>query len=232
MRIPGPLLPARFLDRPNRFLTVVDLDGERVEAHLPDPGRLKELLLPGAEVWVRSAAGEKRKTQFTLAVVKAPSGELVSVVTTLPNLLVHEALEAKWIAELSDWDVVAAEYTWGKSRFDFLLGADVDRRLLLEVKSVTLVEGDRALFPDAVTARGARHVRELTAALDAGYETAVLFVVQRKDANSVTAARAIDSKFADALAEAAATGVQLLGYRCEVSLEEARITEPIPVKVG
>jgi len=232
VRIPGPLLPARFLDRPNRFLTVVDLDGKRVEAHLPDPGRLKELLLPGVEVWVRSAAGDKRKTQFTLAVVKAPSGELVSVVTTLANMLVHEALEAKRITELSDWDVVAPEYTWGRSRFDFLLGADVDKRLLLEVKSVTLVEDDRALFPDAVTARGARHVRELIAALDAGYEAAVLFVVQRKDANSVTAARAIDSKFADALAEAAATGVQLLGYRCDVSLEEARITERIPVRVA
>jgi len=232
VRIPGPLLPARFLDRPNRFLTIVDLDGERVEAHLPDPGRLRELLLPGAQVWVRSAKGDKRKTQFTLAVVKAASGELVSVVTTLPNLLVHEALEAKRIAELSDWDVVSPEHTWGRSRFDCLLGAGVDRRLLLEVKSVTLVEGDRALFPDAVTARGARHVRELATALDAGYEAAVLFVVQRKDANSVTAARDIDSKFAAALAYAATAGVLLLAYRCEVSLDEARITERIPVNVG
>jgi sugar fermentation stimulation protein A len=231
VRTPGPLHPARFLDRPNRFLAVVDLQGERVEAHLPDPGRLKELLTPGTEVWVRPATGDNRKTRFTLAIVKAPSGELVSVVTTLPNLLVREALEAKRIAELSNWDVVTAEYTWGRSRFDFLLGTDADRRLLLEVKSVTLVEGDRASFPDAVTVRGARHVRELTDALDAGYEAAVLFVVQRSDANSVTATRAIDSRFADALAEAADSGVRLIGYRCEVSLEEARITEPIPVKV-
>jgi sugar fermentation stimulation protein A len=231
VRIPGPLLPAKFLKRPNRFLTVVDLQGERVEAHLPDPGRLKELLTPGAEVWVRPASGENRKTRFTLALVTAPSGELVSMVTTLPNLLVREALDARKIAELSDWDVLAAEYTRGRSRFDFLLGDRSDRRLLLEVKSVTLVEGDRALFPDAVTDRGARHVRELAAALDEGYAAAVFFVVQRRDANSVTAARAIDPRFSDALAEAAAKGVQVLSYRCEVSLAEALIVEPIPVEI-
>jgi sugar fermentation stimulation protein A len=193
---------------------------------------LKELLLPGVEVWVRPAAGDERRTRFTLAMARAPSGELVSLVTTLPNLLVREALEAKRIAELSAWEVVSPEYTWGRSRFDFLLGADADRRLLLEVKSVTLVEGDRALFPDAVTARGARHVRELAAAVSSGYEAAVLFAVQRKDANSVTAARTIDSKFADALAFASTAGVRLLGYRCEVSLDEAEIAERIPVSVG
>jgi len=226
------LLPARFLERPNRFLAVVDLRGEHVEAHLPDPGRLKELLTRGAEVWVRPAAGDQRKTRFTLALVKAPSGELVSVVTTLPNLLVREALEERRIAELSVWEVVSAEHTWGRSRFDFLLGDESDRRLLLEVKSVTLVEGDRALFPDAVTARGARHVRELAAALGEGFDAALLFVVQRPDAASVTAARSIDSKFADALSEAAAKGVQLLGRRCQVSLEEAKITERIPVRIS
>ncbi|NIN70749.1 MAG: hypothetical protein GTO46_02200 [Gemmatimonadetes bacterium] len=102
MRIPGPLRSARFVSRPNRFLTVVELDGEPVEAHLPDPGRLKELLLPGANVWVRPASGPGRKTRFTLAMVEAPSGELVSVVTTLPNELVAEALEAGRIAELAE----------------------------------------------------------------------------------------------------------------------------------
>ncbi len=102
MRIPGPLRSARFVSRPNRFLTVVELHGEPVEAHLPDPGRLKELLLPGANVWVRPASGPGRKTRFTLAMVEAPSGELVSVVTTLPNELVAEALEAGRIAELAE----------------------------------------------------------------------------------------------------------------------------------
>ncbi len=231
MRVPGPLLPARFIDRPNRFLTIVDLDGERIEAHLPDPGRLKELLLPGAQVWVRRAAGGKRRTQFSLDLVTAPSGELVSLITTLPNLLVQEAMEAQRIGELSEWHVLAREFSWGRSRFDFLLGAQGERRMLLEVKSVTLVEDERALFPDAVTTRGARHVRELATALAGGFEAAVLFVVQRQDATSVTAARAIDPDFAEALAEAATAGLKVLGYRCAVSLEEVEITEAIPVEV-
>lgn len=231
MRAPPPLHEGRFVERPNRFLTVVELEGRRVEAHLPDPGRLKELLLPGARVWVRPADSPNRKTAFTLTLVEAPTGELVSLVTTLPNRLVEEALRAGSLAELRGWAIERAEYTWGDSRFDFLLVRD-GRRLLLEVKSVTLVEEGRALFPDAVTARGARHVRELIAARQEGWETAVLFVVQRRDAESVTAARSIDPGFADALAAAREAGVRLLAYRCSVTLEEAVITDPLPVRIG
>ena len=229
VRIPGPLQPARFIARPNRFLTVVELGGREVEAHLPDPGRLKELLRPGVKVWIRPASGAARRTDYTLALAEAPSGEVVSLVTTLPNEMVAEALAANRIKELAAWNVERREATWGKSRFDFLLHNEAAEQLWLEVKSVTLVEGDRALFPDAVTARGARHVRELAKAVQQGFAAAVLFVVQRRDANSITAARAIDPAFADALGEAHAAGVQLLGYRCEVSTEEARITDALPV---
>ena len=230
MEIPPPLYEGRFVERPNRFLTVVDLEGKRVEAHLPDPGRLKELLLPGVRVWVRPAGGPGRKTDFTLTMVRAPTGELVSLVTTLPNRLVEEALQEESLSELAGWGIQRSEYTWGSSRFDFLLARE-DRRLLLEVKSVTLVVEGRALFPDAVTARGARHVRELIAAREEGWETAVLFVVQRRDAGSVTAARTIDPDFADALANAREAGVRLLAYRCSVTLEEALITDPLPVHI-
>ncbi|HSG80692.1 MAG TPA: DNA/RNA nuclease SfsA [Gemmatimonadota bacterium] len=231
MRIPGPLLPARFLSRPNRFLTIVDLDNQQVAAHLPDPGRLRELLVPGAPVWVRPASSPARKTSFTLAMTEAASGELVSLVTTLPNQLVEEALEGQRISELADWQLISREHAWKGSRFDFLLGRGADR-LLLEVKSVTLVEGRRALFPDAVTRRGTRHVTELAAAGKEGVGAAVLFVVQRRDAESVTAARAIDPAFADALAAANLAGVRLLAYRCRVTLEEAHLAEAIPVSVA
>ncbi len=228
-----PLYEGRFVDRPNRFLTVVQLDGAHIEAHLPDPGRLKELLLPGATVWVRPESGPKRKTSYTLALVEAPTGELVSLVTTLPNELVAEALEERRIEELAGWEVSAREHQRGRSRFDFLLERDGGaRQMLLEVKSVTLVEEGRALFPDAVTARGARHVRELAESLADDFEAAVLFVVQRKDAESVTAARSIDPEFAVALGQARRAGVWLLAYRCSVSLSEARITGPVPVIVG
>lgn len=233
MNLPGPLIAARFRDRPNRFLTVVELEGQAVEAHLPDPGRLRELLTPGCRVWVRPARGPGRKTRFTLALVESESGELVSVVTTLPNELVAEALRDSRIAELRDWSVARREYPWGHSRFDFLLARGGGRRMLVEVKSVTLVEQRRALFPDAVTARGTRHVRELAKACSAeGLDAAVVFVVQRRDADEVTSARSIDPAFADALLEARDAGVRLLGYRCVVTLEEARITTPLPVTIG
>lgn len=225
-----PLYEGRFVDRPNRFLTVVELDEGQVEAHLPDPGRLKELLLPGVTVWVRPESGPKRRTGYTLALVEAPTGELVSLVTTLPNELAAEALEEKRIGELADWEVGAREHQRGRSRFDFLLERDAgSRQMLLEVKSVTLVEEGRALFPDAVTARGTRHVRELADSLADGFAAAVLFVVQRRDAASVTAARSIDPEFADALAAARDAGVRLLAYRSSVSLSEARITDPLPL---
>ncbi len=232
MRIPGPLLPGRFVSRPNRFLTVLDLGGTEVEAHLPDPGRLKELLIPGVEVWARPVKAPNRKTHYTLSLVRAPTGELVSLVTTLPNELVDEALRLGRIAELSGWTIEAREKRWGASRFDFVLARGGGERLLLEVKSVTLVEDRRALFPDAVTARGARHVRELAAACEAGLEAAVMFVVQRRGADSVTAARAIDPRFAEALSGACDAGVRLLAYRCRVTLREARITDSLPVLVG
>lgn len=232
MKLPGPLIAARFRDRPNRFLTVVELNGRTVEAHLPDPGRLRELLTPDRRVWVRPATGPGRKTRFTLAVVEADSGELVSVVTTLPNELVAEALSGGRIGELADWVIDRREYRWGRSRFDFLLARGDARRMLVEVKSVTLVEQRRALFPDAVTARGARHVRELAEASRDGLDAAVIFVAQRRDVDEVTSARAIDPAFADALLEARDAGVRLLGYRSVVTLEEARITTPLPVTIA
>lgn len=232
MQLAGPLRAGRFLSRPNRFLTVVELGEEQVEAHLPDPGRLKELLLPGRCVWVRHVPSRGRKTRYTLTLVEASTGELVSLVTTYPNEMVAEALEAGLITELSDWDIAAREHLWGRSRFDFLLRRGEDERMLLEVKSVTLVDNGRALFPDAITARGTRHVQELAAARAQGLEATVLFVVQRRDAKSVTAARAIDPDFAEALAEAQRAGVRVLGYRCRVTTEEARITEAVPVIVG
>ena len=188
--------------------------------------------MPGRRAWVRPESGPSRKTSFTLVLIEAPSGELVSVVTTYPNEIVAEALERRSISELADWTKLAREHSWGRSRFDFLLGRADDRRMLLEVKSVTLVEGTCALFPDAVTARGTRHLRELAAARDEGYEAAVLFVVQRAAAISVAAAQEIDPGFAVELRAAELAGVRMLGYRCRVTLEEILLTDPLPVTVA
>lgn len=227
----GPLASARFVERPNRFLVVARLDdGREVEAHLADPGRLEELLLPGRRIWLRPATGAARRTRWTAVLVESPDGNgLVSMDTTLPNRLALRALQETVLEELAGWRLVRAEWPHEGSRLDFLLEDAAGRRLALEIKSVTLVEDRVALFPDAVTARGARHLRALAdlAGRD-GWEAAVLFVVQRPDCERVLAARSIDPNFADALADAREAGVRVLARRCHVSLHDVRLGEALP----
>ncbi len=231
----GPLVAARFVARPNRFVVHARLrtGGEPVAAHLADPGRLRELLVPGRPLWLRPASDPARKTRWSAVLIEAPGGFLVSVDTTLPNRLIGEALRRRALPELGPYRLERAEHRLGRSRIDFLLGAagaGGGPPLLLEVKSVTLVEEEVALFPDAVTARGARHVRELAAHVRSGaYRAAVLFVAQRADVERVVAARAIDPAFAEALEEARAAGVQVFARRCRVSLEGIALGAPVPV---
>ena len=273
--LPGPLREARFIERPNRFLLRCSLSagggntrasaahaGVRengpsladriVEVHLADPGRLRELLIPGKRVWIRHAASPGRKTDWSAVLVESPDGRsLVSLDTTLPNRLILRALQARALAELDAWSLERAEFPLGASRIDFLLTRGSDdsgaehaagdgdrsaaenplppRKLALEVKSVTLVQDGVALFPDAVTARGARHVRELAeTARREGWEAAILFVLQRNDAHRIEAARTIDPDFADALAEARGAGVRVLGRRCRVRPDRLELGEAVP----
>ena len=197
---------------------------------MADPGRLKELLLPGRRVWVRPAASPTRRTAWSAVLVESPDGSgLVSVDTTMPNRLIHRALQARTLEEFDGWTLERREWPLGASRIDFLL-ARADERLALEVKSVTLVDDGVALFPDAITIRGARHVRELAeVATRPRWHAAILFVLQRPDAHRIEAARAIDPAFANALADAKTAGVRVLGRRCRVSLERLELGEPVPV---
>ncbi len=234
--IPGPLVRARFVARPNRFVLRVTLDddkggpaGEPVEAHMADPGRLEELLLPGAHLLLRPARKAARRTRWSAVLVEAPQGGWVSLDTTLPNRLVARALEAGALDELAGWQLVRREWTHGRSRFDFLLAHETGDRMALEVKSVTLVEDGVARFPDAVTARGARHVSELTdLAGRPGWQATVLFVLQRDDARRIHAAPDIDPVFAQALEDARAAGVRILGRRCRVAPAGVTLGAPVP----
>ncbi len=255
---PSTLVEARFVERPNRFLLRCQLarsagaesgvvrerapgrsgkadDHCVVEVHMADPGRLKELLIPGKRVWIRHAASPGRRTDWSAVLVESPDGAgLVSLDTTLPNRLIRRALEARALEEFEGWELERAEFTMGRSRIDFLLTREPARKLALEVKSVTLVEDGVALFPDAVTARGARHVRELATIAgtvdDAGarWEAAILFVLQRDDAHRIEAAHSIDPGFADALAEAKEAGVRVLGRRCHVTTGGLALGRPVP----
>lgn len=223
------------MERPNRFVIRCRIDNtkEEVTAHLADPGRLKELLLPGRAVWLLENGNPKRKTRWT-AILCANEKEtgLVSINTSYPNKLIEKVLRERGLEELSGWSFKKAEYTLGDSRWDFLMENEGEKQLLLEVKSVTLAQGEKGMFPDAVTARGAKHVQELASYAKAGmYETAILFVVQREDITYVTPAIHIDPKFARALKEASTSGVRLLSRNCHVTVEEIVLGERIPVVV-
>ena len=235
------LVKAVFCERPNRFVvkckiqneTIINkynLDSNIVEAHLADPGRLSELLIEGRKLWLRYVDKKSRKTKWSTVLCKNPnSPSYVSLDSTLPNRLIAKALKSKEIDEFEDWDFVRSEYKKGGSRWDFLL-KNRDEKMLLEVKSVTWAREGTGLFPDAVTARGKRHVEELTELnKEHGLKTGVLFVAQREDINSIRPAREIDVEFADALQMADKKGVKLTGRKCEISLEGIKLGRSIPI---
>lgn len=222
----APLVEARFVHRPNRFVIHAHLPGQgEVVAHLADPGRLRELLVPGRRMGLRpECPSSTRSTLWTALLVESVDGKgWVSVNTTMPNRLVDLALRSGALEEFQGWTYARREIRFGDSRLDFLLEDAAGRRLYVEAKSVTLVEDGVALFPDAVTARGARHLEELIRAVGEGHEAAALFVLQRPDADRIVAARRIDPVFADTLARAQACGVRILGRRCAVEWSGIRL---------
>ncbi len=235
----APLRPARFLRRPNRFVVHAEVErspgvSSEVAAHLPDPGRLHELLVPGARMGLRAEPPSPgRKTGWTAMLVRDPADRLwISVNTSMPNRLVRRALEDGVLEEFAGWRLVRHEVPLGESRIDFLLENDAGRKLYVETKSVTLVENGVALFPDAVTARGTRHLEELMRAVRDGHEAAVLFVLQRSDASRIVAARSIDPVFSDTLARAEAAGVGVLAHRCSVTWEGIELGGVVPAGAG
>jgi len=231
MKIAGPLLPGRFIDRPNRFLTRVELDGQIVESHLPDPGRLKELLFPGTTVYLRPAPVEsKRKTRFS-TVMTEHNGVLISLDSTLPNHFVKEGLRNHSLPQLRDFELVRPEVKFGRHRFDFLLRSK--RGLFyLEVKSVTFVKDGIARFPDAVTERGARHVATLGEIVVNGTEAGILFVCQRHDAKKFQPMFDRDPHFAHELVLAHERGVNIWCITTKVSLDEMVYWQEIPLSLN
>ncbi|UII56181.1 DNA/RNA nuclease SfsA [Cytobacillus spongiae] len=231
---PEILQEATFVERPNRFIIRVRIEGESdlADVHLADPGRLKELLIPGNKVWVLGNNHPHRKTKWTAVLCENPVKEgYISINTTFPNQLIEIALKEGLLEEFSAWRYIRSEYTYGQSRWDFLLENQAGEQLLLEVKSVTLAENGVGMFPDAVTARGAKHVKELAQIVEEGkYQTAILFVAQRDDVEQVTTAPHIDPIFSHALAEASQSGVKLYGRACHITLEEIFIGQQLSVE--
>ena len=228
MKIPGPLRDARFVERPNRFLTVVDIDGTHVKSHLPDPGRLTELLVPGAQLKVRprDSQSSQRRTSWTTLLVKK-GRNWVSIDSTLPNRFVESLLLNGELSIFDLYTLVRREVTVGSHRFDFLLKKN-GKPYYLEVKSVTFVEKSICMFPDAVTERGAKHALALANIVKSGVKAGILFVCQRSDAKLFRPMWDRDRKFSEALVTAEKTGVDINVITAKVTPSSITYNNQIP----
>jgi len=226
MIIKHKFIDAEFINRPNRFLTRVKVGSEIIESHLPDPGRLKELLIPGAQVLLKYENSVNRKTKFSTQAVYLDN-ILISLNTHLPNQFVSYLLKNKKIAFLNEWEFDRSEVNYGNSRFDFQLKKDA-LYMILEVKSATLVENGIAKFPDAITERGRRHVQHLGALAKEGLNTMILFVVQRSDAICFQPQWDRDPKFANALYNAWKNGLQVRVIKMGMSKKTLSYLGEIP----
>ncbi|MBV8684362.1 MAG: DNA/RNA nuclease SfsA [Caulobacteraceae bacterium] len=225
MRLPQPMVRGTLVSRYKRFFADVRLDdGREVTAHCPNPGAMLGLNTPGLGAWLSGDDNPRRKLAWTLELVEADGG-LVGVNTLNPNRLVAEALAADAIAELSGYAVVRREVRMGQaSRVDFVL-EDPDRaRCWLEVKNCHLRRnGTLAEFPDCIAARSAKHLRELSARVGEGDRAVQLFVIQRTDCESFAACADLDPAYAAGLNAAAAAGVEVLCYGCDITPDTVRI---------
>jgi sugar fermentation stimulation protein A len=228
MRYPSRLIEAKLLERPNRFLGVVDIDGREELCFIPNPGRMHELMVPNAGVYLLEKRGEHRKTRYDMVLVDY-GDIMVGVDSRLPNTLLAEAVNAGRLNDFRGYTVERTEPVFHDSRLDLVL-SDGQERVMVETKSCTLVEDGVALFPDAPTERGARHMRTLVKALETGRSAAV-FVIQRGDASEFRPNDGTDPEFGEALRRAASMGVETYAYVSDVSLRGVEIKEKIPLRL-
>jgi sugar fermentation stimulation protein A len=229
-RFPGPPLEATLRERSNRFLAhCVLADGSEVQAHVPDRGRLLTVLVPGARVWLyRAGANGTRRTEWSLLVAEEPASKvLVAIDPAAANARARPLIERGLIPALGGGWEIRPETTFGDSRLDFLLTRGTDR-VAVEVKNVGVVTKGIALFPDAPTSRGVKHLAELERFVDAGHRALLLFVAQRADAMAVSPDVVIDPAFTHAL-KAAHAKVELAAVRFEIRPEACLFRGEIPV---
>ena len=221
------LQKAVFISRLNRFAAVFELDGKEVVAHVPNSGRLRELLVEGTPMLLTPAFKAQRKTSYDLALVQLED-TLVSADARLPNRLVYEAISGGRMPQFTGYGRIRREATFGESRLDLLLTGE--RELCyVEAKSVTLVENGVGLFPDAPTDRGRRHVEALSEAVLQGNRGAVVFVIQRGDASRFSTHDEADPRFGQALRGAVRAGVEAYAYTCVVTRERIELASPVPL---
>lgn len=218
---------ATFLNRPNRFIAKAELDGETVTAHVKNTGRCKEILIPGARAVLAHSDNPDRKTAFDL-VAAYKGGLLINIDSQAPNKVYGEALNDGRIYDESV--TVKPEATCGNSRYDFLVEKNGEK-IYTEVKGVTLEDEGVALFPDAPTERGVKHLRGLTSLVSKGYKATVVFVVQMDRADYFTPNYDMHEEFGLAVEEAVEAGVDVVAYTCRVTEDSMELTDRIPVRL-
>jgi sugar fermentation stimulation protein A len=233
MRFPSPLQRGRLLQRYKRFLADVALDsGATVTATCPNTGSMLGLASPGARVWLSTSDSATRKYPHTWEMVEADLGQgpsLVGINTGHPNRLVAEAIEARRIKKLAGYSSLRREVGYGEaSRIDILLEDAKKGRCYVEIKNVHLMRtAGVAEFPDCVTARGVKHLRELSQMVAEGHRAVMLFLIQRGDAKRFALARDLDPAYAEAFRLAVAAGVEAMAFACRMSPEEITLDKAV-----
>ena len=207
---------AFFIDRPNRFIAHVEIDGCTNTVHVKNTGRCKELLIPGAEVWLSVSDNPMRKTGYDLIAVRKSNGLLVNIDSQAPNAVAREWLDAQ------NFDVIRPEFQFGQSRLDFMMERG-DKRFLMEVKGCTLERNGIGYFPDAPTERGTKHLHELAKAV--GFQPVLMFVIQMDGITEVCGNRETDPAFCKALEDAMEAGVKVLFLPCHVEPDSLSFIE-------
>ena len=226
MRYPNTVTGA-FIERPNRFIAYVEVDGKKERCHVKNTGRCKELLIPGVKAVLSASDSPGRSTLYDLIGVYK-GGMLVNIDSQAPNKVVAESI--RLIRGFEDVSEVRPEYTYGKSRIDIFAKNDSEMKLM-EIKGVTLENDGTALFPDAPTERGLKHVKELEAAIKEGYEAYIMFLIQMDGPKVFSPNYEMHEEFALEVERASDAGVNVLAYDCIVSEDSISLGKPVKVKL-
>jgi len=226
------VISGKFIERPNRFIAKVEIDGKTETVHVKNTGRCKELLIPDTKVYLSLSDNPERKTKYDLiAVEKRRSGKsslLINMDSQIPNSAAEEWLKRGKL--FSENAVIRREVRFGNSRFDLYV-EDGEKRAFIEVKGVTLEKDGTAMFPDAPTERGVKHINELISAVHEGYETYILFVIQMKEIDIFKPNRITHPDFADALIKAESEGVHIMAVDCIVTPNSIEINSSVKVEI-
>lgn len=230
MYFPNPLISGKLIRRYKRFLADVELsNGETVIAHCTNSGSMKSCLEDGAPVFLSPVKNSKRKTRFTWEMIRINNG-WVGINTSVPNKIAYSWIRENKIPGLMGYDEVRREVKYDDSRIDIYASKEGEK-CFTEVKNVTLKEGDKALFPDAVTVRGQKHLKTLTNLKEKGFRAVMLYVVQRMDVDTFAPAKEIDPHYAELLKNAYKKGVEIIPMQVKVSPDKIDFHRIMPFQI-